>query len=127
MAAPLNDPQIALAGMARVGNPRVPMGNDAYSVLAGAQYTPSPSTTLVQKQGDQSGGLDGPTGARAYGSYPLPAGSGDKDGAAYRTQVAFPPMTVPQAAQTQANGRILAAAVNRQVPNFEEERALSYE
>jgi hypothetical protein len=94
------------------------MGNEAYSVMAGAQYTPSPNTTLVAKQGDQAGDPTPPGGIRGYGSYALPAGMGDKDGASYRTQVAFPPMTMPMAAQTQANGRILKGAVNRNVPNF---------
>lgn len=129
MATPMNDPNVALAGMARVGNPRVPMGNDAYSVLAGAQYTPSPNTQLVPRQDAQSGGLDGPAGNRAYGAYPLPAGRGDQDGARYRTITNFPPMphTSPESTQTQANGRVLNPAINRQTPNFGEELAFSRE
>lgn len=128
MAAPMNDPNIALAGMARIGNPRQPMGTEAYN-LTGVGYVPSPNTTLVPRQDAQSGGLDGPGGSRAYGMYPLPAGMGDKDGAAYRTVTNFPPMplTDPSAAQTQANGRILKGAIDRQVPNFGEAVGDSYE
>lgn len=126
MADPMNDPNAAVAGMARVGNPRVPMGNDAYSVLAGAQYVGSPNTHLVPRQDAQAADPTPPTAIPGQHQYPLPAGVGDKDGAVYRTQMAFPPMTLPQAGQTQANGRVIRPAVNRSVPNFEEERALSY-
>lgn len=129
MAAPMNDPNIALAGMARIGNPREPMGDAAYNVMQGATYTPSPNTTLVPRQDSQSGDLHGPGGARGYGSYMLPAGMGDKDGAAYRTVTNFPPMpmTDPSATQTQANGRILKGAVNRQTPNFGDGYGDSYQ
>lgn len=126
MAAVYNDPDSALAGMARIGAPRVPMGNDAYSVLANAQYKDSPNTTLVPKQGAQGGVLDGPAGNRRYDSYALPAGMGDKDGAAYRTQMQSVPQTVPLAGATQANGRIIRSAVNRTNPNFADGNMTSY-
>lgn len=123
---PDNDPAVALAGMARIGSPREPMGDSAYEVYGGASYQPSPNTTLVQKQGDQGGDLSGPAGNRAYGAYPLPAGSGDRNGAVYRVGVSFPQATIPQAGMTQANGRMVRHAVQRNLPNFGDGIEASY-
>ena len=114
-----NDPKAALAGMAQVGNPRVPMGDSAYA--APKTYGSSPNTTLRKKGGAQSADPTPPTGRRKGTQYPLPAGSGDRDGAAYRVSVRLPGPSLHEASATQANGRVIRPAVQRQYPNFNDE------
>lgn len=123
---PANDPALALAGMAKVGNPRVPMGNAAYTLQGG--YTPSKNTVLRPKGGAQAGDPTAPGTKvnRATGGYPLPAGSGDRNGAGYRVQAVFPPHQSPEAGFTQANGRVVRSAVNRSQPAFSDGSERSY-
>jgi hypothetical protein len=121
---PANDPAAALAGMAKVGNPRVPMGNAAYTLQGG--YTPSKNTTLRPKGGAQAGDPTPPTAIRKTGRYPLPAGSGDRNGAGFRVQAVFPPHQSPEAGLTQANGRVVRSAVNRSQPSFSDGSERSY-
>lgn len=121
---PANDPAAALAGMAKVGNPRVPMGNAAYTLQGG--YTPSKNTTLRPKGGAQAGDPTPPTGLRKSVAYPLPAGSGDRNGAGYRVVAKFPPHQSPEAGATQANGKVVRSAVNRSQPAFQDGSERSY-
>ena len=115
-----NDPKAALAGMAQVGNPRVPMGDTAYQ--APKSYGSSPNTTLRAKGHSKSGDPTPPTGHRTGVQYPLPAGSGDRDGATYRVSVKLLAPTLHEAGATQANGRVIRPAVQRQLPNFTDEK-----
>lgn len=119
-------PAVALSGMAKVGNPRVPMGDAAYSVGAGASYVPSKNTKLVKKKGAQAGDPTPPTAVRGRSAYPEPAGDGDRNGAKFRVQCSFPPATSPEAGKTLANGRIIKSAINRSLPNFSNEQSLDY-
>jgi len=121
---PANDPAAALAGMAKVGNPRQPMGNAAYTLQGG--YTPSKNTVLRKKGGAQAGDPTPPTAVRKTGAYPLPAGSGDRNGAGYRVQAVFPPHQSPEAGFTQANGKVVRSAVNRSQPAFSDGSERSY-
>lgn len=114
------DPKAALAGMAQVGNPRVPMGDSAYS--APKTYGGSANTTLVPKKHGKSGDPTPPTGHRKGVAYPKPAGSGDRDGAVYRISVNLPAPQSPEAGATQANGRVIRSATPRQTANFSDER-----
>ena len=123
---PANDPAAALAGMAKTGNPRVPMGNAAYTL--GHGYTPSKNTTLVPKKGAQAGdpSVPGSKADRKTGGYPTPAGSGDRNGAGYRVQAVFPPHQAPEAGATQANGKVVRSAINRNLPAFTDESSRAY-
>lgn len=111
-----NDPATAIAGMAKVGNPRVPMGDAAFN--SPVTYTGSKNTKLVAKTNTAAGDNAGPTGSRKGVIYPKPAGKGDRNGAAYRVSVALPGPVDPNAGNTQANGRIIRPAINRSSPNF---------
>jgi hypothetical protein len=122
---PANDPAAALAGMAKVGNPRVPMGNSAYSL----SNTPPPLSGTLRPKGSVAAGDPSAPGTkqnRARSPYPLPAGQGDRNGAGFRVQASFPPATAPEAGATQANGRIVKSAVNRSLPSFTDGSAASY-
>lgn len=123
---PANDPAAALAGMAQVGNPRVPMGNAAYTL--GHGYTPSKNTQLRPKQGAQAGDPTAPGTKqnRAQGGYPVPAGKGDRNGAGYRVQAVFPPHQAPEAGATQANGKVVRTPINRDLPAFTDGSERSY-
>lgn len=116
VASNIPSPEEALAGMARVGNPRQPMGLSGFGFTS---PTAAPSQgTLIPKKGAQSGDPTPPTATRGHGAYPLPAGTGDHDGASYRIVARMPQTTDPSAGQTQANGRIITRPGNRQLPNF---------
>jgi hypothetical protein len=123
---PANDPAAALAGMAKTGNPRVPMGDAAYTLNHG--YTPSKNTSLRPKGGAQAGDPSAPGSKadRAQGGYPKPAGKGDRNGAGYRVQAVFPPHQAPEAGATQANGRVVGSAINRSLPAFTDGSEPSY-
>ena len=95
--------QTGLAGMAQMGNPRVPMDKGALAGLvnASANYT--------------SHGIDHPRYSQpamdpAYFpvARPLPAlQTGENGGARYGIRVGIPILTMPEAGATQANGRII--------------------
>lgn len=104
----LPTPEEALAGMARVGSPRVPMGNSAITDFANANPVPPLRGTLVGKGGAQAGDPTPPTAIREN----VPVGS-EKSGASYRIKAVTPPMIDPAAGATQANGKIVPAAMGR--------------
>lgn len=114
------DPAASIAGMAAIGNPRVPMGNSAYTFnnVSGA---PSDKTMMIPSKESKTGYPLGTKANRTNVPYPLPAGMGDRNGAAYRITMSTPPMTSPEAGATQANGRIIKSAVNRSLPEFQDE------
>lgn len=103
----LPTPEEALAGMARVGSPRVPMGNDA---IPSPVAIPPLRGTLVAKKGNAKGGAawEGPAGSRSQ-----VLASSEKSGASYRVKAVTPPMIDPAAGATQANGKIIASAIKR--------------
>jgi len=99
----LPTPEEAIAGMARVGSPRVPMGN---SVITDARSIPPLRGTLVPRGNTAAGDMYGPTGSRANVMQ-------ESLGASYRVTAFTPPMTSPEAGATQANGRIIPSAIQR--------------
>lgn len=106
----LPTPEEALAGMARVGSPRVPMGNDAIMDFAKANAVPPLRGALIEKKGNAKGGVphEPPTGVREN----VPVAS-ERSGASYRIKAATPPMVDPAAGATQANGKIVPAVMSR--------------
>ena len=101
----LPTPEEALAGMARVGSPRVPMGNDVIPRVG--VVTPLRGTE-VPKKGNAKGGApwEGPTGSRGQISQ-------ERLGASHTVSVVTPPMIDPAAGATQANGKIIPSAISR--------------
>lgn len=100
----LPTPEEALAGMARVGSPRVPMGNDA---IPNPNVVPVLRGTLVPKGHSKTQDpYVGPTNHRQNVSQ-------ETLGAAHTIAVSTPPMTDPSAGATQANGHIIPSATTR--------------
>lgn len=104
----LPTPEEALAGMARVGSPRVPMGDSAITDFAHAKTPPPLKGALVAKSGNAKGGTDtgGPGGFRGH----VPQ---ESLGASYRVKAVTPPMTSPEAGPTTANGKIVPSSLPR--------------
>lgn len=111
-------PDEALAGMAKVGAPREPMGK------SGVAFT-SPSAapksgTLVKKGGAQaSDPAASGTGARSQVS-------AESLGASYSVSAKYMKQTSPEAGATQANGRRIAPAIQRSKPAFDDGIGASY-
>jgi len=106
-------PDEALAGMAKVGNPRQPMGNAGYT-FNNASGAPSKNTTLMPKKGAQAADpnpMPGQPGTHRYASY-------NRNGAHYGVAVNFSAQVAPEAGPTQANGRIVRSVAGRSAPNF---------
>ena len=101
----LPTPEEALAGMARVGSPRVPMGNSA---IPNPVVVPPLRGELVSKAPNSKGGTDtgGPSGHRN-------AVPQESLGASYRVKAVTPPMTSPEAGPTTANGKIVPSSLPR--------------
>jgi hypothetical protein len=111
--------------MARIGNPRQPMGQSGFS-FNDPSGEPSPNTTPVAKKSGKTADPTNP-GSKANRKavmYDLPAGRGDRNGARYRISEKFPPHSSPEAGATQAHGRIIGSATG-QSGNFAQERSIS--
>jgi len=107
------DPAEALAGMAKVGNPRQPMGNDGYT-FNDASSAPSKNTTFMPKHQSKDNNpnlMPGQPGTHQYASY-------DRNGAHYGVVVNYIAQTSPEAGATQANGRIIRSVAGKSSPNF---------
>lgn len=74
--------------------------------------------TLVKKTGNAKGGTDPYRQAKPSRSNVSATG-----GARYGVRVKFQKSVAPEAGATQANGRIIAAAINRVAPNFSDGKA----
>ena len=107
----LPTPEEALAGMARVGSPRVPMGTSTITDFANANAVPPLRGTLVPKTGNiKTGDPYVIPGLQIRGNV---ASGTERSGASYRVKAIVPPMIDPAATATQANGRIIPSAINR--------------
>lgn len=116
----------ALAGMAKVGAPRVPMGTEAASSAQYPSATDTGRATLVGKKNAQAGDpAVGPTNARAVTPYTSVYGL-ERNGARYAVTVNTVIPTAPEAAATQASGRILNPSVNRSRQVFDDGVGSSY-
>lgn len=105
------DPDEALAGMARIGNPRIPMGNSAYTL---SPTVPPERGTLMPKGHSKSvdpNVMNAGTGTHTYGSY-------NRNGAHYGVAVMCCSLVDPAAGQTQANAKIVPSVAMRSAPNF---------
>lgn len=117
----LPTPEEALSGMARVGSPRVPMGVSMAHDFSNSSGTPVVGT-LVPRGNTQSGALvDGQTvpPANAGGSAPRVPIQQERLGAQYRVSAMIPAPISPEAAPTQANGRVVPSSITRE-GNFEQ-------
>ena len=124
MASSIQDE--ALAGMAKVGAPRVPMGKE------GAKFTtPSakPSAgTLVKKKNTAAGDptASGTKANRKNAPYSPSTAGTERKGAAYSIKASYMKSNDPAAGLTQANGRIVNPAVVRSKDSWSEGISTSY-
>lgn len=107
----------AVAGMAKTGAPRVPVGD---SVITGAvNLSGQPSANTHTRPRAHSKAVD-----PAYTPYE-PQGShttlAPAAGAAYGIRANVMPPSDPTAGPTQGNGRIVSSAVNRSRPAFDDD------
>jgi len=99
--------------MAKVGNPRKPMGNDGFT-FNDASGAPSKNTTLMPKHHSKDNDpylMPGQPGTHKYAAY-------DRNGAHYGVVVNFSAQVAPEAGPTQANGRIIRSVAGKSAPNF---------
>jgi len=83
------------------------------AVPANASGAPSKNTQLVQRMHAKAADpAFQPIGKHPYAPK-------ERNGAQYGTQVGFEAHTEPTAGFTQANGRVIPAAINRTAPNFQ--------
>jgi hypothetical protein len=117
-------PDEALAGMAKTGAPRKPMGKDAlkFTNVSGAN---SDSTTLVPKKNLQAGDPTG-MGTKVNRENVQQTPAMERMGASYTVKGIIHKPTDPAAGMTQANGRIFASATNRDRGNFDSGAGSSY-
>lgn len=122
----LPTPEEALAGMAAVGSPRVPMGNSVVSDVRNVSGAPNRGT-LVPKHAQ---------GGAVYNDQTVPPASPgtpayrqnvpqERLGASYRVSAMVPAPVSIEAAPTQANGRIVPSALPRE-ESFEDSAANAY-
>lgn len=107
----LPTPEEALAGMARVGSPRVPMGTSAIMEFINAKVIPPLKGAMVAKKGNAKGDVGYPEGIQA--SRQNVDFRAESSGAAYRINAFVPPTISPEATATQANGRIVPPSMDR--------------
>lgn len=107
----LPTPEEAIAGMARVGSPRIPMGMSAILDFANAEVIPPLKGTQVPKTGNAKGATPWgpPTGVRENVDF-----RSERSGASYRVNAVGAPTIDPAAGATQANGRIVPSALARE-------------
>ena len=122
----LPTPEEALAGMAAVGSPRVPMGTSMAHDFTNVSGSPQRGT-LVPRH-DQGGAVyEDQTVPPASPGFRMgrPAIEQERLGASYRVTVGVPAPLLAEAAPTQANGRIVPATVVRE-GNFEDAMGQSF-
>lgn len=107
----LPTPEEALAGMARVGSPRVPMGTSAIMEFINAKIVPPLKGTPVPKSGNEKSADGYPENIQA--SRQNVDWRSESNGAACCITAFVPPTTAPEATATQANGRIVPPVMDR--------------
>lgn len=106
----LPTPEEALAGMAAVGSPRVPMGNSVITDVRNASGAPLRGT-LVPRKNTQAGWVPPQSPGMPQYREQVPQ---ERLGAQYRVSASVPAPISPEAAPTQANGRIVPATLHRE-------------
>jgi hypothetical protein len=127
MANSSSDVDAALAGMAKVGAPRVPMGTDAIDSASFPSATDTGKATLVPKGNSKS--VDPTAGGKANRSNILSPAVGkgpERNGARYSVSVNTVIPTAPEAGFTQASGRIISPTTNRSRKVFDDGMGTSY-
>jgi hypothetical protein len=76
--------------------------------------------TLVKKTGNAKGATDPYVQAKPSRSNVMSAQAQGRNGAAYGIRVKHVATVAPEAGATQANGRIIGPAMNRQRPSFQD-------
>ena len=102
----------ALAGMARTGAPRKPMGNGAITSARNASAD-SAGRTLRPKGNANAGDptiMDNPQRGQV---------KAETLGASYHITAMYAAPLMPEAGSVTANGRLFASATNRTRPNFD--------
>lgn len=107
----LPTPEEALAGMAQVGSPRVPMGTSAIMEFINAKIVPPLKGEMMEKSGNAKGDVGYPEGIQA--ARQNVDFRAENSGAAYRMGAFVPPTMAPEATATQANGRIVPPILDR--------------
>lgn len=124
----LPTPEEALAGMAAVGSPRVPMGTSMVHDFQNTSGAPLRGT-LMPRGNKQSGGAVYADQTVPPASPGLPANRQnvpqERLGAQYRVSAMVPAPVGIEASATQANGRIVTSAVVRE-GNFGDAAKNSY-
>ena len=116
-------PDEALAGMAKSGAPRKPMGKDARSFT-------SPSAApkagkLMPKKNTQAGDPTG-AGTKKNRANVQQTPQAERNGASYTVKGVIHKPTDPAAGLTQANGIIIGGVTNRDRTNFDGGMGASY-
>lgn len=120
MASNISTPDEALAGMAKVGAPRKPMGTEAFNASA----APALKGTLVKKKNAQAAD---PAQQPLANREKIQVNAGvDRLGAQYTVTTGFAPTASPEAGATQANGRVVPSKTMRSRQSFDSGYSTSY-
>jgi hypothetical protein len=90
------------------------------SSSANAKTSPPERGKLMKKTGNAKGGTDPYAQAKPARPNVLSENAGGRNGATYGIRAKMPSYTSPEAGATQGNGRLIASAVNRSRPNFQD-------
>jgi hypothetical protein len=115
----LGGPDEALAGMAKVGKPRVPMGDSA---LKDVSFPSADTGRAIQQPRKNTQAGDPAMSGKASRSNVMV----ERLGPAFGVSVNIAAPVSHEAGATQANGRIIRSAVHRSNENFDEGNATSY-
>lgn len=114
----LPTPEEALAGMAAVGSPRVPMGTSMVHDFINVSGAPARGE-LVARGNTQTNPAAVAGGQTVPPAMPgmvqtMPTAPQERIGASYHVTVAVPAPMLAEAAATQANGRIVTSRIQRE-------------
>lgn len=115
----LGSPDEALAGMAKVGKPRVPMGTSAAKDVKFPSANETGRAKKVKRQGAQAGD------PAVQNAPERPNVMVERMGPAFGVSVNIAAPKMHEAGQTQANGRVFKSAVYRSNQSFDEGAATS--
>ena len=117
----------ALAGMAKTGAPRVPMGTEAASSAQYPSATETGRATLMPRGNTAAGDPTITNKAnRPNILSPNVGGGAERNGARYAVTVNTVIPTAPEAGATQASGRIVPPSTNRSRSVFDDGMGSSY-
>jgi hypothetical protein len=101
--------------------PLAPVSTGPTASSSAKAHTSAPERgTLVKKTGNAKGATDPYVQAKPSRSNVMSAQAQGRNGAAYGIRVKHVATVAPEAGATQANGRIIGPAMNRQRPSFQE-------